>query len=122
MIYLASPYSHPDPAVRQQRFEDVAKIAAKLMEEGKIVFCPITHTAPIEKYIDDKNNTHGFWLTQDFQFLKNCDTLMVAMLDGWEKSAGVQAEIAFFKTKDWAPIVYVNADGTYDQEQLELPF
>ena len=41
MIYLASPYSHPDPAVMEQRFETACRVAGWLMARGEIVFCPI---------------------------------------------------------------------------------
>ena len=42
-IYLATPYSHKDPQVRQNRYEHACKVAGKLMEEGNLVFCPIAH-------------------------------------------------------------------------------
>ena len=35
MIYLASPYSHPDPAVREQRFREEEILFA--VEHGKPV-------------------------------------------------------------------------------------
>jgi hypothetical protein len=31
MIYLASPYSHPDPLVREQRFRDACRATASLL-------------------------------------------------------------------------------------------
>ena len=47
MIYLASPYSHPDAVVREQRFRDVCLAAARLIRAGQIVFSPIAHSHPI---------------------------------------------------------------------------
>ena len=40
MIYLASPYSHPDPAVREERFREACRAAAKLISLGRIVSRP----------------------------------------------------------------------------------
>ncbi|GIW55540.1 MAG: hypothetical protein KatS3mg082_1944 [Nitrospiraceae bacterium] len=34
MIYLASPYSHPDPAVREERFHAACRAAAALLLAG----------------------------------------------------------------------------------------
>jgi hypothetical protein len=38
MIYLATPYSHPDSRIRAARFEAVNRYAAELMGEGAHVF------------------------------------------------------------------------------------
>lgn len=42
MIYLASPYSHPAPAVRQERYEAACAATATLTREGHPVFSPIS--------------------------------------------------------------------------------
>ena len=36
MIYIASPNTHPDPGVRQQRFEDVCHYVADRMLQGAV--------------------------------------------------------------------------------------
>jgi hypothetical protein len=40
MTYLATAYSHPDPAVMEQRFDLACRIAGSLMARGEIVFSP----------------------------------------------------------------------------------
>jgi hypothetical protein len=45
MIYLASPFTHDDPAVRQQRFEAACRAAAILISQGKTVFSPIMRSS-----------------------------------------------------------------------------
>lgn len=92
MIYLASPYNHPDPAVRQARYDAACRAAAGLIRRGHVVFSPISHSHGIARYglpVD-----WGFWERYDRQFLAACDELWVLMLDGWQASRGVQAEIA----------------------------
>lgn len=92
MIYLACPYSHTDPAMRELRFRAVTAKAAELLNAGHIVFSPITHSHPIAE-------AHGlpgdwtFWERFDKAFLKNASMLFVLMLPGWDQSEGVTGEI-----------------------------
>jgi hypothetical protein len=96
LLYLASPYSHVNPIVRQQRFEAVCRVAGRLMHEGKCVFSPIAHSHPIEQHFEDGSiEGHDFWLKQDFAVLSRCSRLVVVTLDGWEASRGVAAEIQY---------------------------
>ena len=46
-IYLAGPYSHPDPTVRAIRFHKLNDKAAELLRAGNLVFSPISHSHPI---------------------------------------------------------------------------
>jgi len=42
--YLCAPYSHPDPKVREARVDAADMMAAQLMEQGYIVFSPLSHS------------------------------------------------------------------------------
>lgn len=92
MIYLASPFSHPDPMVRQARFEAACRAAAELTRQGKTVFAPVVHSYAIAKY--GLPDDWKFWQRHDRRFLEACDEVLVLTLPGWEESVGVQAEIA----------------------------
>jgi nucleoside 2-deoxyribosyltransferase len=92
VIYLASPYSHPDESVRISRFHAACDAAASLMRAGHVVFSPIAHTHPIAV----RNALPlgwEFWKATDEAFLSRCDELYVLMLEGWDTSKGVTAEI-----------------------------
>ena len=39
-IYLASPYYHKDPKVRESRFIEVCKKTGELMNQGYFVYSP----------------------------------------------------------------------------------
>jgi len=93
--YLACPYSHPDPDIREERFKAVNKVAAKLMKEGRIIYSPISHTHPIAQY--DLPKDWEFWRTYEVIFIKLCSNLIVYMLPGWKKSIGVRSEIRIAK-------------------------
>jgi len=90
-VYLASPYSHPDPAVRQVRFREACRAAAALMHSGRSVFSPIAHGHPICELGVPSDWTK--WQELDQRILRQCDEVVVLMLDGWRVSRGVQAEI-----------------------------
>jgi hypothetical protein len=91
-IYLAVPYSDPNPLVKATRFEMVNEVAAKLMGDGKYVFSPISHTHPIA-LAGDLPGEWQFWEGYDRRILSFCTKIVVLKLDGWENSKGVNAEI-----------------------------
>ena len=91
MIYLASPYSHPEVVVREQRFHDACRAVAMLLASGLTVFSPIVHGHPL---VDHGLPTDWpFWERFDRDHLVRCDEVVVLMLDGWRESVGVAAEI-----------------------------
>ncbi|MSQ96815.1 MAG: DUF1937 family protein [Gemmataceae bacterium] len=91
MIYLASPYSHPDPAVRAQRFREACRAAAALVQAGRVVFAPVVHSHPLVEF--GVPTDWAFWQQTDQRFLEQCDEVVILMLDGWRESVGVEAEI-----------------------------
>jgi nucleoside 2-deoxyribosyltransferase len=105
VIYLASPYSHPDPRVREQRFEQVCFAAGQLMQKGTFVFAPIVHCHPIAVR-SELPKDFAFWEQYDRGMMDACDSLIVLMLDGWRDSAGVLSEIEYM-TKCQKPISFM---------------
>ena len=91
MIYLASPYTHPDARVRERRFQEACRASAALLRAGVVVFSPIAHSHPIANYGLPTN--WEFWERVDREYLARCDLLAVLTLPGWRESVGVQAEI-----------------------------
>jgi len=105
-IYLCSPYSSPDKTVCNDRFRLACKAAAKLMRDGYIVFSPIAHSHPVAQYIGNRLD-HGFWLEQDLSFLDSwADEMWVLMIDGWQESEGIAAEIKRAETIG-LPVKYI---------------
>lgn len=90
MTYLASPYSHPDPAVRLRRYEEAAQACAKLCKSLH-VFSPIVHWHQIAQ--DHVLPTDAArWWDYNRSMLRRCDSLIILKLPGWEKSQGVILE------------------------------
>jgi hypothetical protein len=93
MIYLATPYSHPDPAVMQARFERACDIAGGLMISGEIVFSPIAHTHPIAVRCELPRGW-DFWRNYDYAMLSRATKIVVVQMDGWRESKGIAGEVA----------------------------
>lgn len=91
MIYLASPYSHPDPAVRERRFRAACQAAAALVRDGHAVFSPIAHSHALVEH--GLPMDWSFWEVHDRHHLRHCDEVVVLMLIGWEASVGVREEV-----------------------------
>ncbi|MFO0916615.1 MAG: DUF1937 family protein [Pirellulales bacterium] len=107
MIYLASPYSHDSPAVRQQRYEDACQAVVQLLHAGHAAFSPIVHSHPLVSY--SLPTDWAFWQRVDQEHLRRCDQIIVVMLDGWEESRGVAAEIDIARELG-LPIDYVSPE------------
>lgn len=91
MIYLASPYSHPDPLVREARFDAACRATADMIRAGRPVFSPIVHGHPLVRF--GLPTDWAFWQRFDTEHLRRCDEVLVLRIDGWEESEGVRAEI-----------------------------
>ena len=95
MIYLASPYSHPDRTIEQLRYKAAARVTAKLITRGQIVYSPIVHSHVLATEYGVPN-THEIWMPHCLAMLERADNLFVLMLDGWEQSKGVREELAWW--------------------------
>ena len=105
--YLASPYSHHDTAVMEERFKKVCKQAAHMILKGEAVFCPIAHSHPISGHMHpDLATDTPFWEEVDAPFIRSCSKLAVLMLEGWDKSHGVAHEVRIAVERR-IPIEYV---------------
>ena len=96
-IYLASPYTNQDPEIVSARVKAINAHAALLMNQGHIVFSPISHS----HYIAIENNmptTFEFWQKHNHDFIVWCNLVMVLRMNGWQESRGVVDEIRYAKS------------------------
>lgn len=107
LYYLASPYSHKDREVMDERAETVTKAAVDLLHQGIFVFAPIAYNAPWEKY--NLPGDWNFWQDFDKSFVSRMDAVVVLMIDGWDKSVGVAAEIQF-ANENLIPVYYLTLE------------
>jgi hypothetical protein len=95
-VYLASPYSHHDAAVRQERYQAACKKAAQYASKGIAHFCPIAQSHPVADYMDEaKRMDFELWMKNDLPLLRMAQELHVLCIDGWRSSRGVTREIEY---------------------------
>lgn len=96
VYYLAAPYSHPDPAVRNQRWEAATKAAAKLVESGKTVISPITMSHLISAQCSKPQPYEYHHAQRLCEALMDTCTVMIRLkADGTDDSVGVAAEVEY---------------------------
>lgn len=95
--YLASPYSHPDPAIRESRFGSVAWHAGSLMADGHFIFCPILQShLPAKDF--ELPYEFEWWEKFNRTFIEASKGVIVADMQGWRESRGVTHEIELART------------------------
>ena len=106
IIYLASPYTHPERMVREIRFHKVTEYTAKLVAEGNIVFSPISYGHLLSEF-HNMPTDFEFWENFCLTFLSKCDEMYILKLEGWEESEGIDQEEQFcnFNNK---PVKYID--------------
>jgi hypothetical protein len=106
MIYLASPYYHPDALVMKTRFLLAKQVTQSLIERELWTYSPILHNHPLEL-----DRPHDFWMRYDLEMLRRCDLLTVLAIPGWQQSRGVTIEI-----DTWQQIAYDRCITFVDHE------
>jgi len=101
LIYLATPYSHKDPQVREYRF-----FAARehLVQMNGLVYSPIVHCHPIAT-VHGMPKDAKYWRRHNYAVLERCSEMRILKLPGWDTSLGVKDETKF-ATSHNIPVTY----------------
>jgi hypothetical protein len=101
IVYLAGPYSKGSASVRLARFNAITHVAAKLISDKRVVFSPLTMTHPIDLELSSDGYTleSDYWVTFDEAFMGFCEELFILKLPGWNESAGIKREAAYFQER-----------------------
>lgn len=92
MIYIASPYTHPSVGVRNRRYSRVHAYTYHCMQLGEVVFSPIVYGHEFVNYTE-RAISSDYWEAFNDHMLITSDAMRVYMLEGWDSSRGVAAEI-----------------------------
>ncbi len=107
-IYLALPYSHSDPYIREVRYKTATSVAASLMKQGAIVFSPITYGHQLCQFgIDTGFET---WSGIDYPMISWADELWLLELEGYDVSFGVNEELEY-AMRQGIPVVRISEDS-----------
>ena len=109
MIYLASPYSHPNSYIELERAVLAIRAAARLHYEGKLAFSPIAYGHTLAQVGLPIGTDADSWLKWNTQMFSMCTELYVLKLEGWDRSTGVAMELAWAE-KSGKPISTLEAD------------
>jgi hypothetical protein len=108
LVYLATPYSKYKKGV-DEAFKDAARLTGRLLKMGVKVYSPICHTHPIAIYSLIDPLDHSIWLPFDEAIMAKADAMLVAKMEGWSMSRGIQHEMGFFGAAE-KPIYYLDID------------
>jgi hypothetical protein len=108
--YLASPYSKYRWGA-EAAYEDVCRLAARLIKSGISVYSPIAHTHGIAVF-GGLPGGYEHWASFDEDMIGAASGIIVAMMDGWKQSEGIAAEIAICERMSKS-VRYVDADLTF---------
>lgn len=105
-IYVASPYSHKNPAIEEERFKTAQKFIAEMQSANSkdLYYSPIVYFHPLKV----KFNLPGTFESHrevDLDTIRICDKLLILTMPGWADSVGVTEEIEFARSLN-KPIEY----------------
>jgi nucleoside 2-deoxyribosyltransferase len=108
VVYLAAPYSDPDPRVIEERMEQFCRTDSVLIKKGFSTVSPLYKHFML-KYCDLPGDWE-YWRNYSLELLERSDALFILELDGWDKSTGVTHEIESAGALK-IPVYGINADG-----------
>lgn len=109
LIFISSPYSHPDKSVQESRYELICELASILINKGEYPISPIINGHPTTKY--GVRGDWEFWSNYCIEILSVCQKVYVVDLDGWQESTGVKYEIDLAKSLDKEVYLINNKNG-----------
>ena len=115
LFYLGSPYSKY-PSGLWAAYKEISAIAARLIQHGVPIFCPISHSHPIAVHGGLDPMSHDVWLPVDAHLMRVCGAMLIATRDGWETSYGVGEEIKAFRASGKS--IYTLDPKTLDVEEF----
>lgn len=96
-LYIASPYTHDDPMIRQRRYEKALEFTAWLAQKYRLWgFSPIGHSHHMV-INHDLPHTFEFWDDWNRCMIRTSIGIVVLQIKGWEESRGINAEMAYAK-------------------------
>jgi Domain of unknown function (DUF1937) len=118
--YLASPYTHPSPAVMEQRYELAQNALNWLLAKRVWAYSPIVHCHPLVARFDLPRHA-DFWASFNRAMLSPAIGLLILDIDGWTTSKGIELEIRVAH-EERTPISLLRPTGhTYTRKLYWMP-
>lgn len=117
VIYLAQPYTHPDPLIREQRYHKALTVEANILRRGGVcVINPIGMCHELSK-THKLPTGYEYWQERDRTLIERSDETWVLMMDGWRESVGVTDEINY--TRELGKPIYYLDEKEYTKYEQE---
>ena len=112
LTYIASPYSHPTPEMRQQRANEATGFVAWAMKQGVMYpISPIAHSHEASVRCDLPTDA-AWWQAYNHALFAACGSCCLLALHGWRESVGVAQELRWARNYDKPLVVaQITADG-----------
>jgi len=113
--YLAQPYSiNSTPEIRERRYQYAVKKVAEFMNNGYNIFSPIlnSHEPSVQHGLPC---TWDFWSRIDKEYIAVCGEVLVLMMEGWQDSVGLNAEVEYAQ-QIGLPIKYIECSDEFLEE------
>ena len=128
-VYVAIPYSLQD---KDKMYEIATLFTVNLLNRGYNVFSPITYSHNMHK-TNGVGGSFAYWEDIDKWMISNCDLFVVLKIDGWKRSTGVLAEMAYAEERGKEVCYVTVTEGEHEldfsyyaqpeiQRLLSLPF
>lgn len=116
--YIASPYTDPDPLVREQRYLRVSEVVVTLLRNGIHCYSPVVHCHELSKTWGLPHDS-SFWKEYDEVMIRAARGVTVVRLDGWARSVGVKGEIQL-AIELGKPLSYISGDPGNVEDIVEI--
>lgn len=93
LAYLATPYSSPDPAVREARMKTFYEVDTYLSTQGWVTVSPMYKVEAVKKCPDPVLDNPFFWANYCIKLLMRCQVMIIITSEGWGESTGIKAEL-----------------------------
>ncbi len=97
MIYLASPYSHKNNSVMEERYFAAMDCTAWLLGRREWVYSPIAHCHELAK-VHELPKDFNLWKEYNTHMLEKADELYVLEIEGWKDSIGIAEEMSLARS------------------------
>ncbi len=100
IVFISSPYNHPDRFVMEENYLKVAKLANRLIHKGVVAISPVAYGHNLLSLTEKEiPGDWDFWKAFCFTLIDKSDEVYVYKIPGWDKSGGVREEIEYATSK-----------------------
>lgn len=97
MIYLASPHTHTNSGIRDDRYKSALHCLSYFLERGFWMFSPIVHSHNLPMNQTEHTVKWETWAEFDTETITRMDEVWLLMIPGTTESKGVKKEVEIAK-------------------------